>query len=110
MGSGGGASGVGYEVEALELDGARVLLLLGGVVVVGQAVDPDYLVSARGELLGEMRADEAGGSGDGVPHPPNGIGSVRVRRRVEPTTRRRNLFEPQLPPRATASSNVWMNG
>ena len=56
------------QVEALELDGARVLLLLRGIVVVGQAVDPDDVVPARAELLGEVRADEPGRAGDHKSH------------------------------------------
>ena len=45
-----------------------VLLLEREVVVVGEAVDPDDVVAGGGERLGEVRADEPGGAGDGVAH------------------------------------------
>src|SRR5262249_38067931 len=43
---------------------AEVLLLAPGVVVVGQSVDPARVPPPSEQLLAEVRADEAGGSGD----------------------------------------------
>ena len=59
---------VAGEVEAAHVEPAGVPLLQRGVVVVGERVDPDDLVPGRLERLGEVRADEAGGAGDDVPH------------------------------------------
>ena len=56
------------EVEPDHVQRARVLLLQGGVVVVGEAVDADHLVAARRERLREVRPDEAAGSRDEVSH------------------------------------------
>ena len=56
------------EVEPAHVEAARVLLLLGRVVVVGEAVDADDVVPGCDERVGEIRADEAGRAGDDVPH------------------------------------------
>ncbi len=56
------------EIEAAHVEAARVLLLLGRVVVVGEAVDADDVVARLEQRLREVRADEAGGSGDDVSH------------------------------------------
>jgi hypothetical protein len=56
------------EVESQDVEPACVLFLLGRVVVVREAVDAHDLVTRRDELLCEVRADEAGGSCDDVPH------------------------------------------
>ena len=45
-----------------------VLLLQRDVVVVGEAVEADDVVTLGAERLGEVRADEAGGAGDEVAH------------------------------------------
>ena len=59
---------VAREVEPEDLLAARVLLLQRDVVVVGEAVEADDLVALGAQGLGEMRADEAGGAGDEIPH------------------------------------------
>src|SRR5207253_9707298 len=63
------------EVEPDHVQRACVLLLQGGVVVVGEAIDSDDLVPAAQECLPEVRPDEAGGAGDEVPHstPASGL-------------------------------------
>jgi hypothetical protein len=66
--------GVGREVDPpnhdpARLEARRVLLLQPDVVVVGEAVDADDLVTRLDESLCEVRADEAGRPRDGVPHP-----------------------------------------
>ena len=59
---------VGGEVDASQVEPAGVLLLERRVVVVGQAVDADDLVTGGEEPFGEVRADEPGCAGDGVAH------------------------------------------
>jgi hypothetical protein len=54
------------EVEPLDLEATRVLLLQRRVVVVGEAVDRDDVVAARQERFDELRADEPGSAGDDV--------------------------------------------
>jgi hypothetical protein len=54
------------EVEAANVEVRRVLLFQRRVVVVREAVDPDDVVAVREQALGEVRADEARGSGDEV--------------------------------------------
>ena len=56
------------EVDAPDVEVARVLLLQRRVVVVGEDVEPHHFVAVGQEPLGEVRADEAGGAGDHVPH------------------------------------------
>jgi hypothetical protein len=56
------------EVEARHVQSRRVLLLQGRVVVGGEAVDTHDVVPAGDERFREMRADEAGRTGDDVPH------------------------------------------
>ena len=56
------------EVEPEHVDAGRVPLLLGRVVVVGEAVHPDHLVAGREERLGQVGADEAGRARDDVAH------------------------------------------
>src|SRR5205814_9948946 len=58
------------EVEAPHVEPGRIRLLLGGVVVVGEAVDPQDLVTGGDECLREVRADEASRAGDDVSHRP----------------------------------------
>jgi len=57
------------QVESKDLAPARVLSLQRRVVVVGEAIDPDDLVPARHERFAQVRADEPGCAGDGIPHP-----------------------------------------
>ena len=56
------------EVEARHVEPGRVLLLQRRVVVVGEAIDCEHLVARREQLLGQLRADEAGCPGDDVLH------------------------------------------
>ena len=56
------------QVDTADVEAARVLLLKRDVVVVREAVETDDLVAAFEQRLGEVRADEPGGSGDGEPH------------------------------------------
>ena len=60
--------GIHGEVDALHVEPARVLLLQRGVVVVGEAVEPDHLVACGEQRLAEVGADEPGRSGDDVAH------------------------------------------
>ena len=62
---------VARQVEPEDLLAADVLLLQRDVVVVGEAVEPDDLVALGAQGLREMRADEAGGAGDEIPHRRN---------------------------------------
>ena len=59
---------IAREVDTLEDETARILLLEGRVVVVRETVEPDDVVAARGQRVREMRADEARGSGHEVSH------------------------------------------
>ena len=59
---------VARKVESAHLDPARVPLLHRRVVVVGETVDPENLVTRALECLGKVRADESRGSGDDVSH------------------------------------------
>src|SRR5207302_8790730 len=56
------------EVDPPELERPRVLLLQGGVVVVGEAVDADDVVALAEQRLGEVRADETRRAGDDISH------------------------------------------
>jgi hypothetical protein len=56
------------QVEPVDAEGPRVRLLLGRVVVVGEAVDRLDVVAVGEQRLREMRPDEAGCAGDDVPH------------------------------------------
>src|SRR2546429_5958123 len=47
---------------------SKVALLGRTRVVVGEAVDPNHLVTPRQQPLRQVRADEAGGAGDNHPH------------------------------------------
>ena len=56
------------EVDTLDVERARVLLLQPRVVVVGEAIEADDLVTLLEQILGEVRADEAGRPGHGIAH------------------------------------------
>ncbi len=59
---------VARQVEAEDLLPPRVLLLQRDVVVVGEAVESDDVVTLGAQRLGEVGADEAGSAGDEVAH------------------------------------------
>ena len=59
---------LGGEIEPPHVEPTRVLFLFGEVVEVGEAVDPDNVVTLLEQRLRKVRADEAGGSGDDVSH------------------------------------------
>ena len=56
------------EVDALDRQAARVLLLQRRVVVVRERVPADGVVAALEERAEELRPDEPGGAGDDVAH------------------------------------------
>src|SRR3954466_9899600 len=56
------------EVEPGDLEGGRVLFLQRRVVVVGERIDCDDLVTAGDERLRQMRSDEPGRPRDEVSH------------------------------------------
>ena len=56
------------EVDSLNREPGRVLLLERGVVVVGERVVARGLVTPLEERPEEVRADEPGGAGDDVAH------------------------------------------
>ncbi len=56
------------EVDALDGQSARVLLLQRRVVVVGERVPADCVVPSLEKRSQELRADEPGGTGDDVAH------------------------------------------
>ena len=56
------------QVDVANIETAGVLVLERRVVVVREAVEPDHLVAARLQRLGEMRADETGSARDDVSH------------------------------------------
>ncbi len=59
------------EVDAPDVQPAHVLLLQRDVVVVGEAVEADDIVSPVAQGVREVRADEPGGAGDEVQHRQN---------------------------------------
>jgi hypothetical protein len=58
---------VGGQVDPLDQERCRVLLLHGPVVVVGEAVDRNHFVTPGEQRLRQVRPDEPSGSGDDVP-------------------------------------------
>ena len=56
------------EVEPGDVEPARVRLLQSGVVIVGKAVDAERVVARGEQRVHQVRADEARGAGDDVPH------------------------------------------
>jgi hypothetical protein len=54
------------QVDTRDLEAGGVLLLQGDVVVVRERIERDKVVAVPEQRLGQVRADEAGGSGNEV--------------------------------------------